>query len=52
MFIEEKWDENEGLLESLKKLSNDLIFWNKETFGNIFQKKKDFSLDWKESKGI
>lgn len=42
--LEAKWNDNEALPASLKRLSEELVTWNKETFGNIFQRKKKLKL--------
>ncbi|XP_074267507.1 uncharacterized protein LOC141590888 [Silene latifolia] len=40
-FIEENWPSNGIFTDRLDKLSKDLQEWNKQTFGNIFRKKRE-----------
>ncbi|XP_021742733.1 uncharacterized protein LOC110708815 [Chenopodium quinoa] len=39
-FVSQKWDKSRPLMSALSKLSNDLMLWNRDTFGNIFEQKR------------
>lgn len=42
--VEKEWEKKECPPESLKCFSEKLLSWNKDTFGNIFQRKRRCSL--------
>ncbi|CAL1401611.1 unnamed protein product [Linum trigynum] len=39
-FLQDKWDSQVPLQEALRKMAEDLAEWNKNTFGNVLQKKR------------
>lgn len=49
--LEEKWEDKEALPASLMRLFEDLTIYNKETFENIFKRKKKIQLNWKGYEG-
>lgn len=42
--MEQKWDHGSRTAVALKKLAEELSTWDKETFGNIFRRKKRIQL--------
>lgn len=43
--VMQNWEHNCSLPSALKKLSDKLSTWNRDTFGNIFQRKKEPTID-------
>lgn len=50
--VEQCWQNISQLPPALERLSDKLSFWNKESFGNIFQKKRYQKLAWRECKNL